>query len=65
MTAGRVATRGLRKAALVALMLVAAVAAPVALPIRMLIARRNRPTETTEQVVRDQDAVARTLPSTV
>ncbi len=30
----------------------AVVAAPVALPIRMLIARRQRPTQTTEQVVR-------------
>jgi archaellin len=60
---GRTA-RGLRKLALVAIMLVAAVAAPVALPIRMLIARRQRPTATTEQVVRRQDASARTLPST-
>lgn len=59
------AARGFRKLALVVLMLMAAVAAPVALPIRMLIARRQRPTETTEQVVRRQDASVRPLPSTV
>ena len=67
MTGGRAgwAGRGFRKVALVALMLMAAVAAPVALPIRMLIARRQRPTETTEQVVRRQDATGRTFPATV
>jgi hypothetical protein len=41
-----------RKTALVAMFALAVVAAPVALPIRMLIARRQRPPQTTEQVVR-------------
>jgi hypothetical protein len=44
--------RSVRKTALVAMFALAVVAAPVALPIRMLIARRQRPTQTTEQVVR-------------
>ncbi len=57
--------RGLRKLALVAMMLLAVVASPVALPIRMLIARRQRPTETTEQVVEAERSNVRTLPSTV
>jgi len=35
----------------VALFILAVLASPVALPIRMLIARRQRPIETTEQVV--------------
>lgn len=34
------------------LMILAAVIAPVAVPIRMLIARRQRPSTRTEQVVR-------------
>lgn len=42
---------------LVAMFAAAAVAAPVALPIRMLIARRQRPIQTTEQVVRLDRAV--------
>lgn len=46
--------RGLRKTALVALFILAVLASPVALPIRMLIARRQRPTETTEQVLRTE-----------
>ncbi len=44
--------RSLRKVALVALFILAVLASPVALPIRMLIARRQRPTQMTEQVVR-------------
>jgi hypothetical protein len=43
---------GTRKVALVALLILAAVVAPIAVPIRMLIARRQRPTTRTEQVVR-------------
>jgi hypothetical protein len=50
--------RSLRKVALVAMFALAVVAAPVALPIKMLIARRQRPSETTEQVAR----VDRTAP---
>jgi hypothetical protein len=42
----------MRKTALVAMFALAVVAAPVALPIRMLIARRQRPIQTTEHVVR-------------
>lgn len=50
--------RSLRKVALVAMFALAVVAAPVALPIKMLIAHRQRPSETTEQVAR----VDRTAP---
>lgn len=49
--------RTLRKTALVAMFALAVVAAPVALPIRMLIARRQRPIHTTEQVARVDRAV--------
>jgi len=41
-----------RKVAFVVFMILAAVIAPVAVPIRMLIARRQRPSTRTEQVVR-------------
>lgn len=54
---------GLRKVTLVLLMLLAVVVSPVALPIRMLIARRQRPTELTEQVVHAERTNVRTLPS--
>lgn len=57
--------RGLRKLALVLLMLFAVVVSPVALPIRMLIARRQRPTQLTEQVVHAERSNVRTLPSTL
>lgn len=57
--------RSTRKAALVGMFALAVLASPVALPIRMLIARRQRPSETTEQVVRAQASSDRTLPSTV
>jgi len=49
----------------VGLFILAVLASPVALPIRMLIARRQRPTETTEQVVRVERSSGQTLPSTV
>lgn len=55
----------MRKTALVVLFALAAVAAPVALPIRMLIARRQRPVQTTEHVVRADAVAESTLPSTV
>ena len=48
-----------------ALFILAVLASPVALPIRMLIARRQRPTETTEQVARTERSTMRTLPSTL
>ncbi|HEU4527935.1 MAG TPA: hypothetical protein VFT80_08405 [Actinomycetota bacterium] len=54
---GGIVGRSLRRIALVAMFAAAAVAAPVALPIRMLIARRQRPIQTTEQVVRLDRAV--------
>jgi len=57
--------RSLRKAALVGLFILAVLASPVALPIRMLIARRQRPTETTEQVVRVERPSGQPLPSAV
>ena len=57
--------RSLRKAALVGLFILAVLASPVALPIRMLIARRQRPTQTTEQAVRVERSSGQTLPSTV
>ncbi|HEU4355651.1 MAG TPA: hypothetical protein VFT27_08695 [Actinomycetota bacterium] len=44
--------RSIRKTVLVAMFILAVIAAPIALPIRMLIARRQRPIQTTEQVVR-------------
>jgi hypothetical protein len=44
--------------------LLAVLASPVALPIRMLIARRQRPTVTTEQVVRVHSSSGQTLPRT-
>ena len=47
------------------LFILAVLASPVALPIRMLIARRQRPAETTEQVVRAERSSGQTLPSTV
>lgn len=59
------AGRSLRKTALVALMILAAVAAPVALPIRMIVALRRRETTRTEQVVRPDRATEQALPSTV
>jgi hypothetical protein len=43
----------------------AVLASPVALPIRMMIARRQRPTVTTEQVVRLRSPSGQTLPRTV
>ena len=61
---GHRAARNVRKAALVALMILAAVVAPVALPIRMIIARRQRETIRTEQVVRTDRVAETTLPST-
>jgi len=64
-TRGSWAARSLRKAALVGLFFLAVLASPVALPIRMLIARRQRPTETTEQVMRTGSSSGQTLPSTV
>lgn len=57
--------RSLRKAALVGLFILAVLASPVALPIRMLIARRQRPTETTEQVVRVERSSGQPLPSAI
>lgn len=57
--------RSLRKAALVGLFILAVLASPVALPIRMLIARRQRPTGTTEQVVRVERSSGQPLPSAV
>lgn len=56
--------RSARKAALVGMFILAVLASPVALPIKMLIARRQRPTVTTEQVVRVHSASGRTLPRT-
>jgi len=58
------AGRSLRKTALVALMILAAVAAPVALPIRMIVALRRRETSRTEQVVRPDRTTEQTFPST-
>lgn len=55
----------MRKVALVAMFALAVVASPVALPIRMLIARRHRPTETTEQVLPHEHVAETTLPSRV
>jgi hypothetical protein len=46
--------RRLRKVALVTLMLFAAVVAPIALPIRILVERVRRDTRKTEQVVRQE-----------
>lgn len=57
--------RSMRKIALVALFALAVLASPVALPIRMLIARRQRPVQTTEQVVRATPAAEATLPATL
>jgi ABC-type phosphate/phosphonate transport system permease subunit len=57
--------RNMRKAALVGMFVLAVLASPVALPIKMLIARRQRPTVTTEQVVRLRSPSGRTLPRTV
>jgi hypothetical protein len=56
--------RNARKAALVGMFVLAVLASPVALPIRMLIARRQRPTVTTEQVVRIHASSGQTLPRT-
>ena len=44
--------RSMRKTVLVAMFILAVIAAPIALPIRMLVARRQRPIQTTEQVGR-------------
>jgi hypothetical protein len=44
--------------------LLAVLASPVALPIRMLIARRQRPTQTTEQIAR-AETPSGTLPPSV
>lgn len=69
----RRAGRSIRKLALVALMLFAAVVAPIALPIRMIVELRRKDVRKTEQIVR-QDALAAyrlalggapSLPSTV
>jgi hypothetical protein len=51
---GHRAGRGLRRVALVALMLFAALVAPIALPIRILVERVRRDTRRTEQVVRQE-----------
>ena len=55
--------RRLRKAALVTLMLFAAVVAPVALPIRILVERVRRDTRKTEQVVRQETRAELTDPA--
>lgn len=54
----------MRKIALVALFALAVLVSPVALPIRMLIARRQRPVQTTEQVDRATRVAEATLPAT-
>ena len=53
----RRAGRSIRKLALVALMLFAAVVAPIALPIRMVVELMRKDVRKTEQIVR-QDARA-------
>ena len=55
--------RRLRKAALVTLMLFAAVVAPVALPIRILVERVRRDTRKTEQLVRQETRAGLTDPA--
>lgn len=56
--------RSTRKAALVGMLILAVLVSPVALPIRMLIARRQRPTVTTEQILRVYSSSGQTLPRT-
>ena len=63
-TAGSWFARSARKTALVGMFILALLASPVALPIRMLIARRQRPTVTTEQVVRIHASSSQALPRT-
>jgi hypothetical protein len=55
----RRAGRTFRKVVLVAMMLLAAVVAPIALPIRMLVERVKRDTAKTEQVVRRESRAVR------
>jgi hypothetical protein len=54
--------RRIRRVALVSLMVLAAVLAPVAVPIRILVLHLRRETTRTEFVVRDERA--RVLPTT-
>ena len=55
----------IRKAALVALMILAAILAPIAVPIRMLVLRRRRDGARTEFVVRHEPHFELELPETV
>ena len=54
----------IRKAALVALMILAAMVAPIAMPIRMLVLRRRRDGARTEFVVRHERHFELELPET-
>ncbi len=55
----------MRRFALVALMILAAIIAPVALPIRMIVVHLRRETSRTEFVVREERRTDLELPQTV
>jgi hypothetical protein len=57
--------RRLRRGALVALMVLAAVVAPVALPIRMVVLHLRRETKRTEFVLREERTSPIRLPQTI
>ncbi len=57
--------RRMRRIALVALMVLAAIVAPVALPIRIIVIHLQRETKKTEFVVRQERRTDLELPQTV
>jgi hypothetical protein len=61
----RVVMGRIRRLALVALMILATLVAPIAVPIRLVRLQRRREARRTEFVVRDRGASALRLPETV